>query len=63
MQEEKEHRQEAKRKSRKESGHGRSDYSRHNGGQNADEVNSDLPSAYLKDTKTKYYDAHVKVDH
>ena len=51
LQEEKEHkakevRRDAKIRTSEESSHSRSDYSRHDGGQNGDEVNSDLPEGY-----------------
>ena len=52
----------AKRRASVESNQGRSDYSRHDGGQNADDVNSDLPPQYLKELMAKFYDTQVKAD-
>ena len=43
-----------------ESLQGRSDCSRHDGGQNAD-VNSDLPPEYLKDLMMAFYNTQVTV--
>lgn len=58
----KENRREVKRRASEESLQGRSDYSRHDGGQNADDVNSDLPPEYLKDLMTAFYNTQVNVD-
>lgn len=55
-------RREAKRRASEDSNQGRSDYSRHDGGRNADDVNSDLPPDYLKELMTTFYDTHVKAD-
>ena len=54
-------RREGKRRASEESSQGRSDYSRHDGGQNADDINSDLPPEYLTELMTAFYDTHVKV--
>ena len=52
----------AKRRASVESSQGRKDYSRHDGGQNAEDVDTDLPPQYLKELMDKFYDTQVKAD-
>ena len=55
-------RQMANRRPSAESSQGRKDYSHHDGGQNAEDVDTDLPPQYLKELMDKFYDTQVKAD-
>ena len=39
----------------------RRSYSRYDGGQNADDINTDLPTSFLQENMLQYYNANVKV--
>lgn len=51
-----------KKRPSEESPQGCSDYLRQDGGQNADDVNTDLPPEYLKDLIMAFYETQVMAD-
>ena len=59
---EKFNKREVKKRSSEESPQGCSDYLWQDGGQNADDVNTDLPPEYLKDLIMAFYETQVMAD-